>query len=121
MKKLLLVILVITLAVSLLIGCNPGNQDEGGGEGEGRITFFSNRDGNGDIYVMNADGSNLTRLTDNPAMDREPCFSPDGTKIAFESNRDKGWSNIFRMNADGSNQTRLTKNPNIDAAPSWGP
>jgi len=78
----------------------------------GKIAFASDRDGNNEIYVMNADGSNQTNLTNNPAWDNEPCFSPDGTKIAFKSYSDEifGISKIYVMNADGSNQTRLTNN-----------
>ena len=121
MKKLLLVLLVITLAVSLLIGCNPVIPDEGEGEGGGKIAFVSYRDGGyGEIYVMNADGSNQTRITNNSAWDADPCFSPDGTKIAFGSIRD-GNDEIYVMNADGSNQTRITNNPTGDRSPSWGP
>ena len=68
MKKLLFVLLVITLAVSLLIGCISVIPDEGEGEGEGKIAFTSIRpeDESLEIYVMNADGSNQTRLTNNP-------------------------------------------------------
>ena len=51
----------------------------------GRIVFTSRRDGNNEIYVMDADGGNRERLTDNPANDRDPDWSPDGTKIAFAS------------------------------------
>ena len=47
------------------------------------IVFHSDRDGNGEVYVMDADGSNPTRLTDNPALELLPKWSPDGTKIAF--------------------------------------
>jgi TolB protein len=86
----------------------------------GKIAFESNRDGNEEIYVMNADGSNQTRLTNNPGLDGDPCFSPDGTKIAFRSNRDVGWE-IYVMNADGSNQTRLTNEPGWDENPCFSP
>jgi len=64
--------------------------------------------------VMNAGGSNQTRRTNNPANDYSPVFSPDGTRFAFLSDRDKidnGWDyndKIYVMNADGSSQTRLT-------------
>jgi len=76
MKRLLLVLLVITLAVFLLICCNQATLDEGEGEGEGKIAFQSNRDGNEEIYVMNADGSKQTRLTNNPALDAGPSWGP---------------------------------------------
>ena len=122
MKKLLLVVLVISLAVSPLIGCNPGNQDEGEGESGGKIAFTSKRDGNQEIYVMNADGSDQTRLTNNPAQDREPCFSPDGIKITFGSERDGNRNQeIYIMNVDGSNPTNLTNHPAQDWAPCFSP
>ena len=120
MKKLLFVLLVITLAVSLLIGCTLVTQGKGEGEGGGKIAFVSTRDGNEEIYVMNADGSNQTNITNNPAGDLLPCFSPDGTKIAFTSWRDGDYE-IYVMKADGSNQTRLTNNPAGEYSPSWGP
>ena len=52
---------------------------------QGHIAFTSNRDGNFEIYVMNADGSGLARLTNNSATDLMPSWSPDGQKIAFHS------------------------------------
>src|SRR5437899_5042435 len=55
---------------------------------QGRIAFVSDRDGNAEIYVMNADGSGVTRLTDNPAVDRSPAWWPDSSRILFESSRD---------------------------------
>ena len=79
----------------------------------GKIAFASYRDGDLEIYVMNADGSNQANITNDPGWNWDPCFSPDGTKIAFTSNRDGGWK-IYVMNADGSNQTRLTKAGNWD-------
>jgi len=87
----------------------------------GQIAFSSNRDGNYEIYVMNADGSDQTRLTDNDdALDREPSWSPDGDKIAFASNRDGNYE-IYVMNADdGSDVTRLTDDDADDREPDWG-
>jgi Tol biopolymer transport system component len=89
---------------------------------DGKIAFSSDRDGNTEIYVMNAqDGSNQTRLTDNAASDEFPSWSPDGTKLAFTSDRD-GNTEIYVMNAqDGSNQTNLTIDSATDEFPSWSP
>ena len=66
---------------------------------------------------MDANGSNQTRLTNNPADDFSPSISGDGSKIAFTSNRD-GNDEIYIMDANGSNQTRLTNNPADDFSPS---
>jgi len=86
-----------------------------------KIAFESRRDGNYEIYVMNADGSNPTRLTENTAItDGYPVWSPDGTKIAFISNRD-GQRDIYIMNADGSKVTRLTENSFNESSLSWSP
>ncbi len=86
------------------------------GPGSGEIAFVRA----GEIYVMNADGSNQQNLTNNPAFDAGPAWSPDRTKIAFQSNRD-GNNNIFVMNANGSNPQNLTNNPAFDVDPSWSP
>ncbi len=89
-------------------------------EPPGKIAFASDRSDNFEIYVINGDGSGLTRLTNNPADDLSPSWSPDGKKIAFVSNRD-GNAEIYVMNADGSNQTRLTNNPTDDLRPAFSP
>src|SRR5262249_23662211 len=86
----------------------------------GRIAFVSNRAGNDDIYVMNANGTGLTRLTDNPANDGQPAWSPDVKRVAFVSSR-TGNDEIYVMNADGTSVTRLTKNAAIDRDPAWSP
>jgi len=85
-----------------------------------RLAFNSKRDGNGEIYVINADGSNPTNLTNDPAYDGWPDWSPDGTKIAFYSNREEDYE-IHVMDADGSNPTNLTMSDGYDAYPSWSP
>ncbi|CAN5346756.1 hypothetical protein BH18ACI2_BH18ACI2_07000 [soil metagenome] len=86
----------------------------------GKIAFASDRDGNYEIYVTNADGTNPIRLTMNQAEDFDPAWSPDGTKLAFISDRD-GNQEIYVMNADGSNQTRLTSNSAGEFDPTWSP
>jgi dipeptidyl aminopeptidase/acylaminoacyl peptidase len=85
-----------------------------------KIAFASNRDGNFEIYSMNADGGAQARLTTNPAFDGTPSFSADGTKIAFESSR-TGNGDIYVMNADGSGQTRLTTSSAVDLLPTFSP
>ena len=138
-------LLLVGLLASAALAAFPG--------ANGKIAFVSSRDGNSEIYVMNADGSGQTKLTNNTASDSRPAFapgwtedrlrvqprrqqrdlrderrrlgsdqadqqrglrlfpawSPDGSKIAFESGRD-GNLEIYVMNADGSGQTRLTNN-----------
>jgi Tol biopolymer transport system component len=86
----------------------------------GKIAFTSTRDGNPEIYTMEADGSNVQRLTNNPASDSSPKWSPDGTKIAFLGSNGFQYD-IYVMNADGSNQTRLTNNLVIVEPPEWSP
>jgi len=71
------------------------------GSGGGQIAFTSERDGNAEIYIMNADGSDPQRLTDNPAYDAWPVWSPDGSQIAFTSTRN-GKADIYVMDANGS-------------------
>jgi Tol biopolymer transport system component len=90
------------------------------GHGNWELAFVSERDGNPEIYTMNADGSNVRRLTTNPARDTFPVWSPNGERIAFVSERD-GNAEIYVMNANGSNLVRLTANPAADGFPSWAP
>ena len=85
-----------------------------------KISFNSGRDGDSEIYVMNADGSNVVQLTHNDVNDGYPTWSPDGTEIAFHSNRD-GDSEIYIMNADGSDQRRVSYDPANDTTPDMSP
>jgi Tol biopolymer transport system component len=98
-----------------------------------KIVFGSDRDEpsdlDGELYAMNADGSQQTNLTNSPHTDREPAWSPDGRKIVFVSLRDEPSlyscspcnSEIYSMSADGSGVTRLTNSPGPDITPSWSP
>ena len=95
----------------------------------GRIAFTSNRDDpdlNDDervenIYVMNADGSGVTRLTADRASNNNPSWSPDGKRIAFTSFRD-GYRAIYVMNVDGSGVTPLINDRELrGGGPSWSP
>ncbi len=91
------------------------------GPNDGTIAFTSDRDGDYEVYLMNADGSNVRQLTDNTrSADWLPAWSPDGARIAFTSDRD-GDFEIFVMNADGAEQRQLTHNQSFETAPSWSP
>lgn len=104
------------LLLCLCIGSVSGN-----GFLSPRIVFDTNRDGSYEIYVMNADGTGQTRLTNDPGWDWEATWSPDLSKIAFTSDRGAISPEIWVMNADGSGQTQLTNNGADDGYPSWSP
>lgn len=83
----------------------------------GSITFSRGTD---DVYVVNASGSGLRRLTTNPANDFDPAWSPDRRMIAFRSERD-GNTEIYVMAADGSGQRNVSRDPTDDWGPAWSP
>ena len=94
-----------------------------------RIAFVSTRDFPGitgninrgfEIYVMNADGSNQVRLTNNEFSDSNPSWSPDSGKITFDTDRDGNFE-IYSMNSNGSNQINLTNHSSSDFGPIWSP
>jgi len=91
------------------------------------IAFHSNRDGNNEVYVMNPDGSDQTRLTFDSRNDQRPDVSPNGKQIVFVSNRiitetnPSGDFEIFVMNSDGSDVRQLTFNGAEDSWPRWSP
>jgi RNA polymerase sigma factor (sigma-70 family) len=90
--------------------------------GKAQIAFSSKRDGNFEVYVMDTDGTNQRRLTNDPADDLYPMWAPDGKRIAFMrgSYVSGGWD-IYLMDADGENQINLTNNPANDEGQDWSP
>ena len=88
---------------------------------ESRIVFATLRFDNWEIYAMDADGGNQENLTNHPVDDEQPDWSPDGTKIAFVSNRNLGVNQIYVMDADGSNQIRLTDGLRRKQEPDYSP
>lgn len=119
-----LMVLVVCMPVLLMTPPTVAAQGH-----QGRIVFQSDRSGNRDIFVMNADGSGQTNLTNHPADDVNAAWSPDGSKIAFASNRDQDLTkyHIYVMNADGSAVTRLSEvaidalPPIFEPNPTWSP
>lgn len=84
-----------------------------------KIAFVNNND----IYVMNADGTGVARITETPEWEMDPAWSPDGSKIAF-ARVPPLWqepADVWIMNANGSGQTQLTSHPTEDRMPSWSP
>lgn len=97
----------------------------------GQIAFTSYHTGNSEIYTVYADGSGLTNLTNHPAGDAEPAWSPDGTQLVFSSDRAQpagqaastppDFGDLYVMAADGSGVRRLWGSPATERAPTWSP
>ena len=89
-----------------------------------RIVFRSGRDGNHELYLMDADGTNVRRLTDHPATDTMPAFSPDGQRIAFTSARDGDYE-IYTLEIGTEGEpgalNRITRSPGFDTHPAFSP
>jgi len=87
-----------------------------------RIAYVSQRDGNAEIYVMNADGTGAVRVTNDPQADGRPAFTPDGQAIVFHSSRPApaGKQQIWTVNLDGTGLTQLTRD-SVNASPTVSP
>ena len=114
----MLVIVSAVMAEPASSGTFPGTN--------GKIVFSSDRctnwqrDGGFQIYVMDADGSNQTRLTNSYQDANHPAWSPDGGSLAFASNRNGNWD-IFVKRSDGTEVDQLTDGPDADLEPVWSP
>jgi Tol biopolymer transport system component len=85
-----------------------------------RFAFSSTHEGNQEIYVADADGSNRVRVTQSPGQDAHPCWSPDGKRIAFATDR-WGGMELASASPDGTELTRLTKSTGLDDYPAYSP
>ena len=94
---------------------SPGWSPDGG-----RIVFTDKSTGNSEIFLINADGTGLMNLTNDPLPDTGPVFSPDGGEIVFT--RDfYGEARLYRMNADGSNPRRVTEGKGHELGAAFSP
>ena len=116
---------LLAFAVNLLLASASLTQTA-----DTRIAFMSNRNGNGEIYLMNPDGKRIRRLTKHPQYDSAPAWSPDGQQITFSSFRDVNrfrgrgpiLGEIYLMNPDGTNPINLTQAvARADSHSSWSP
>ena len=85
-----------------------------------RVAFVSDRDGNWDIFVMDADGGRVVKLIDYALPAVQPSWSPDGQWIAFASSLEGSWD-IYVMRSDGTDVRRLTTDPGAESFPAWSP
>jgi Tol biopolymer transport system component len=112
---------LVALVASLALAPLPAHAAFPGANGKLAIGAIGNA-GRADVFTMNPDGGGLANLTNNPAYDSGASWSPDGTRIAFESDRDSSGSlDIYVMDADGSQVTRLTSGPGGESDPAWSP
>lgn len=107
------------LVATFLTACEGSGSREDSGAPT-HILFYSERDGNAEIYVMNVDGTAARRLTFHSASDSDPDISPDGRLIVFTSDRD-GDPDIYLMPIDGGEPTKLTRNDSTDGWARWSP
>lgn len=86
----------------------------------GSVAFTLRQNGNSDIYALSIGQSQPVRLTNHPADDRNPAWSPDGRQLAFASRRDGNWE-IYVLNLPDGRLRRLTRDTAFDGGPSWSP
>ena len=124
MRRIVKLIAITAIPVlALVVGTWQSRSVLVGSSIPSRIAFMSDRDGDVEIYTVDADGGSIVRLTHSADFDGYPAWAPDGTKIAFMSVRD-GDPEIFVMNAGGGEARNLTNDPGQDAVQgdfSWSP
>lgn len=116
------VVLAALLASGAVLAAVAGPAEAVVAGGNGKVVFYRN----GDVWTMNADGGGATKLTTNLNAESNPAVSPDGKKVAFQSNRaaPDGTTDydVWRVRAtDGANPKNLTNAPGNDTDPAWQP
>lgn len=86
----------------------------------GSLVYTLREDGQEDLWAISVGESSPLRLTNDPADDRDPAWSPDGTRIAFASHRDGNWE-LYLLQVDTGQIVRLTYTPGFEGAPTWSP
>jgi Tol biopolymer transport system component len=113
-------VFVVAIAVSApsVVVASPGTAQAVEGP---LIAFTTDRDGNNEVYVVEAAGGTPVNLTRHPASDHSPTWSPDGARVAFISDR-SGDPDVWVMNADGSNPVNTTNSDEVhESEPAWSP
>jgi Tol biopolymer transport system component len=85
------------------------------------IVFTSDRNGSGDLFRVNVDGSGLTQLTSDPAYEDQAAFSPDGKQLVFVSTKGSGYSDLWILDVATRRAKALTSGPGGDYRPAWSP
>ncbi len=119
-RALLTLIAAFVLAALGFVGLHGTDVVAQDDEGPGMVVFASDRTGNYEIFVLNPQTGLTTQLTNDPANDIEPQWSPDGTRIVFASDRDGDYE-IFVMRDDGTDVQQITFNTAEDRQPRWQP
>jgi Tol biopolymer transport system component len=113
-------ILLPILTSALLFACGDDDGPSYSSEPAGHILFTTDREGNEEIFIMAADGSDPVNLTNDPANDSEAKFNATGDAVAFVSFRGEQ-PDIWTMSADGSDLTQITDDAASDSRPLWSP
>ena len=118
---------LVTTGLVCLAACDSADPNPPDGDNHplvpGRIAFSMDAGGNTDVYSIQDGGTDLRRITTDPASDGSPSWSPDGSQLAFVSDRD-GEPRVYRINADGTDEVRLTDGSaggslGRDISPAW--